>query len=88
MVNLLRETAEEIAEFFVILRVVAQSLYEIRPENVPLEHWFELKPEEKHRTRRMTPKHDQIVGDKIDKMLKPGVVKPASSAWPFPAVIE
>lgn len=38
--------------------------------------------------RGMTPKHDKIFPDEIEKMLKAGIVTPVSSAWSFPVVIE
>lgn len=81
--------AEEIADMFVGRGVVLQSLYDLRPSNVPLKHWLELKPDAKpvyHRTRSMPPKHDKVVYYEI-KMLKAGIITPVSSELCLPVVI-
>lgn len=69
---------------------VARNLHDIRPANTPVRHSFELRDEDLiySRGRRLYLHQNQIVREEIDKMLRAGIVTPASSAWYFPVVIE
>lgn len=69
--------------------VVAQSIHELRPKNVPFRHSFELTDESPifHQPSKMAPQHNVIVQKGIDVMLEAGIITPASSAWLVPVLI-
>ena len=69
--------------------IVAWCLEDLRPAKVPVTHSFDLTDENPiyHRNRRLSPKHNQVVREEIDKMLKAGIIRPSVSAWSFPVVI-
>ena len=69
--------------------IVATSLDDLRPAEVPIKHHFELGNTIPiyHSARRMAPLHNAIVRKELDKMLEAGIITPSSSAWSFPVVI-
>ena len=69
--------------------IVATSLDDLRPTEVPIKHHFELDDTNPiyHSARRMAPLHNKIVRKELDKMLEAGIITPSSSAWSFPVVI-
>lgn len=83
------ETRDFITDLFVEQGVVALSLRDLCPSNVPFRHQFELNDSEPvyHSARRMAPKHNSVVQKEIEATLSAGIVTPASSAWSFPIVI-
>ena len=69
---------------------VSDSLEDLRPSDVPVKHHFEFKKDEPVycKGRRLSPKHNTIVWEEFQKMLKAGIVIPASSEWSSPVVIS
>lgn len=70
--------------------LIAMSLDDLRPVNVPFKHSFELKDPKAmyHKASRLPPKHKTIVKSEFEKMLRAGVIRPVSSAWSFSIVIS
>lgn len=81
--------AAEILDALMTSKVVASSLNDLGPVNVPVEHSFQLTDNNPvyHRGRRMAPKHNELVRDELQKMLRAGIVTSATSAWSFSVVI-
>lgn len=69
--------------------VVAESLYDLRPADVPVEHHFELKADEPIycRGRRVSPKDNKIIWGELQKMLDAGIIVPVTSEWSSPVII-
>ena len=69
--------------------IVAWTLDDLRPASVPFRHGFELTDEVPihFRSRRLSPRHQAIVREELDRMLEAGIIKPSVSAWSFPVVI-
>ncbi len=55
--------------------VIANSFEDMRPSTVSVTHRFELTSENPiyHKTRRMSPSHNDIVLKEIDRMLAAGI---------------
>lgn len=68
---------------------IAKSLYDQRPADVPIRHHFELKTEEPIycKGRRVSPKHNRVIWEELQKMLKAGIIIPTTSEWTSPAVV-
>ena len=81
--------AESISSTLRDLGVVARTSDELRPADVPVKHYFELNdPTPIHNSsRRLAPRHNELVREELDKMLEAGIITPATSAWSFPIVI-
>lgn len=90
LAHIQEETKEKIEKVFLNNDVSGSSLYDLRTSSVPYRHHFELTDETPvyHAARRMAPKHNDVVKQEVDIMLKAGIITPASSAWSFPVVIE
>lgn len=96
-INLLHEkvshlpdyVARELLSTLQELEIVAWSLDDLRPANVPVRHAFDLTSDVPihSRARRLPPKHNDMIRDEIYKMLWAGIITPASSAWSFPFFI-
>ena len=69
--------------------IVAISLDDLRPAEVPIKHHFELEEKNPiyHSAMRMAPLHNNIVRKELDKMLEGGIITPSRSAWSFPVII-
>ena len=69
--------------------IVATSLEDLRPAEVPIKHCFELDGTNPiyYSARRLAPLHIDIVRKELYKMLEAGIITPSSSAWSFPVVI-
>lgn len=80
---------EQIEALFIKKGVVATSLRDLCPADVPFKRNFEISDETPvyHSACRMTPKHNEVVQREVESMLKAGIITPASSAWSFPVVI-
>lgn len=61
--------------------VVAEYLYNLRPADVSIRHRFELQKDEPVYSmgRRQSPKHNRIIREELQKMMKAGVIVSASS---------
>ena len=83
------KTQEEISHALRESNVVAWSLHELRPCDVPVSHSFELETETPIHSsiRRLPSRHATVVREELDKMLKAGIITPSSSAWSFSVVI-
>lgn len=70
--------------------ILTQSLHDLKSNEVPVHHCFDLKVDYPiwQLARRLPPKHDHIVKPKFIKILKAGVIFPATSARSFPVIIE
>lgn len=69
--------------------IVSWTLYDLRPANVAIKHSLKLVdtgPIHK-KSRRMSPRHNDIVRKELYKMLESGVIIPTVSPWEFPLVI-
>ena len=62
---------------------VADSLEDLRPSDVPVKHHFELKTDQPVycKGRILSPRHNKILWEELQKMLKAGIIIPASSEW-------
>lgn len=89
LAHLPKGNAEHLTKILSGSGIIAASLHDLRPANVPVRHSFELKNDEPIYSggRRLPPKHNKIVKEEIDRMLEAGIVTPTSSAWSFPVVI-
>ena len=69
--------------------IVATSLDDLRPAEVPIKHHFELDDTNPiyHSARKMALLHNDIVHKALDKRLEAGIITPPSSAWYLPVVI-
>lgn len=69
--------------------ICAWSFRDLQAADVPVRHDFELTDDAPiyHNPRRASPRDNTIIRDEIDKMLKAGIIKPATSSWSFPVVI-
>ena len=69
--------------------IVAWSLDDLRPADVPVSHSFELEDPRPitHTIRRLPPRHNEVVHEELRKMLEAGIITPSISAWSFPIVI-
>lgn len=69
--------------------ICAWSFNHLHAANVPVQHSFELSDKTPiyHNPRRMSPRHNQIVREEIDKMLHAGIITTTVSSWSFPVVI-
>lgn len=83
------KTRSELKNLLVRIGLIAQSLDDLRPSKVPVDHSFELKDDKQmyHKLRRMAPKHNFIVKKEIEKLLRARIIRPISSEWSFPVVI-
>lgn len=83
LTHLDRNTRTELKKMLLEKGLIALSLHDLRRSEVLFERDFELKNDEPiyHKSRRMSPKHNNIVKEEIEKMLRAGVVKSISSAW-------
>lgn len=80
LLHLWSEDATEIREILNEPNVVAASLHDLGPADVPIQHSFELTNDQSifHVARRMAPKHNELVQKKFRITLKVGIVAPAS----------
>ena len=69
--------------------IVATSLDDLRPDEVPIKHHFELDNTNPiyHSARGMAPLYNAIVRKELDKVLEAGIITPSISAWSFLVVI-
>lgn len=83
------QVAVEIADLFVEKEVIARSLHELRPAKVPFRHCFELTDDNLvyHKSRRMAPKHNEVVKRDLELMLIAEAIRPPSLAWSLPILI-
>ena len=96
-IEVLREKIEHIHEIrqkilvFMMWKTgtIAWKLQDLRPSSVPVKHYFELTDSTPiyHRPRRMSPRHQRVVQEEIQKMLEAGIIKPSAACWSFPVVI-
>lgn len=84
-----RRTRSKLKKMLLGRGLIARSLHDLRPSKVPIKHSFELNNYEPiyHKPRRMAPKHNVLVKEEVEKMLRAGIIRPISSAWSFPVVI-
>lgn len=89
LTHLESEEAIKISRTMLQTNVIASSLLDLGPADVPVQHEFELTDDRPiyHTARRMAPKHNEIVRKELDGMLKAKIVTPEVSAWSFPVVI-
>ena len=89
VVHLPTSMQETIVENLEESGVVARSLDDLRPSDVPIQHEFELTDSSPihFSPRRLPPRHSMLVRREIDKMLEAGIITPSTSAWSFPVVI-
>lgn len=83
LTHLDRNIRRELSKMLLEKVLIALSLDDMRPPEVPVEHDFEMKNDQPiyHKSRRISPKHNTIVKEEIENMFRAGVVKPISSAW-------
>ena len=69
--------------------VIANPFEDVRPATVSVTHRFELTPDNPicQKARRMSPSHNEIVRNEIDRMLRAGIITPVESPWTSPVVI-
>lgn len=62
----------------------------LKSAELPVQHSFELKNDSpiKHCSRRLSPKHDQVVQREVNKMLEAEVIVPATSEWSLSILME
>ena len=89
LVHLPKETREILFHTLDENDIVAWTLDDLRPASVPYRHGFELTDDQPihFRSRRLSPRHQEIVRLELDRMLEAGIIKPYVSAWSFPVVI-
>ncbi len=80
---------KQLVKFLLENDVVAWSLFDLRPTDVPIEHTFKLTDYEPiyHNLRRQPPKWDAIIEEHVTKMLNNGIISASTSPWSFPVVI-
>ena len=61
------------------------SLDDLRPADVPATQSFELEDPSPigHASRRLLPRHNGVVREELDKMLKAGIIIPSVPVWSF-----
>ena len=69
--------------------IVAWSLDDLRPADVPVSHSFELEDPRPitHTARRLPPRHNEMVREELRQMLEAGIITSSISARPFHIVI-
>ena len=71
--------------------IIALSLDAIRPASskISTRHSFSLTSDNPifEKDRRLSPMHNRIVREEVDRMLEAGIISPCNSAWAFPVVI-
>lgn len=67
-------------------KAVAWTLEDLRPADFSMRHAFELNVPGPlpFWARRLPQRHDDLVGNEIDKMLRARIITPTNSAWFFP----
>ena len=87
--HLNEESGDRISGILRDNNIVAWSLQDLCPADVPVRHYFELTDYTPihHRAHRLAPKHNEFVRKELDNLLDAGIIVPASSAWSFPIVI-
>lgn len=71
LIHINRKKRRELKKMLLGKRMIALSVHDLRPSEVPVEHDFELKNDEPiyHKIRRMSTKHNTKVKEEIEKML-------------------
>ena len=69
--------------------MVAESLYDLRQADVPVRHHFELKTKEPiyRKGRRLSPKHNKLLWNELQKMLEAVIIVPSTSELSSPVLI-
>ena len=67
----------------------AWSLDALRPAEVPVSHSFDLVDPTSiyYPVRRLSPRHNAVVREELDKMFEAGIIATELSAWSFPMVV-
>ena len=83
--HLNRATRRAVKRLLVKRGLIAQSLNDLRPSQVPVQHAFELKDKTPiyHKARRMSPRHNLIVREELDKMWRQGLSNQSRPHGPF-----
>ena len=83
------KTRESIVSSIQKSGIVALTLDDLRPADVPVSHSFELEHPRSitHTARRLPPRHNEVVREELRKMLEAGIITPSVSAWSFPIAI-
>lgn len=89
LAHLSQKNRDAITYLIVRQNVIALSLQDLSPADVPYSLQLELTDEKpvNHIARRLSPKHNDIVQKELKEMLKARMITPFSSAWSFPVVI-
>lgn len=84
-----RKTHTELKKMLLGKGLIALPLHRVRPSGVQVEHYIELNNDEPiyHKLQRLSPRHNTIVKEEIEKMLRVGLIKPISSALSFTVMI-
>lgn len=79
------EARESIISFKEDSRIAAWSLDDLRPADVPATHPLELEDSNPiaHASRRLPPRHNRVVREELDKMLKTNIMTQLVSAVSF-----
>lgn len=80
------EVSDEILKTLNRKNVVAFSLHDLGPADVPVQHSFTLTGEQPihYAARRMDPKHNQLLREKMDKKLRVGYCNTGDIRLVFP----
>lgn len=83
--HLEKDVAGEIMDVLRATKIAASIFYDLGPADVTVEHSFTLTDEQRmyHSTKRMAPKHDDIVRKETIVMLKADIITPETSTWSF-----
>lgn len=82
LAHLLKDAQDILGNALLQKYVVASSLEDLRPAEVPHEHYFELDYSNPiyHSARRISPLHNEFARKELDKMLDTGIITPSRSA--------